>query len=140
MISEYQRGDPSQESIKEDEFNRFIIKGGSYYILVEGQRRFGILDTDHGMIKLVIPINTLAFRMKKREKGRDITLKLAVSAVRGMVGGVELIWRSNTFIYVYNTHAFVWNFNNNNAQMRRTKSFKLCGRHEDYHGHLVKYT
>ena len=34
-------------------------KRGSYYILVEGQRRLGILDTDHCVIELVIPISTL---------------------------------------------------------------------------------
>ena len=40
------------------------------------------------MIELVIPISTCALR-KRKEKGGEITLKLAVSAVRGMVVGSE---------------------------------------------------
>ena len=50
--------------------------------MVEGQRHLWILDTDHGVIELVIPISTCTFR-RKRERG--VTLKLAVSVVRGMV-------------------------------------------------------
>ena len=63
----YQRGDPFQGPVyKKKKFQQMIHDKTRFhitYILVESQRYLGILDTDHGMIKLVIPISILAIRI-----------------------------------------------------------------------------
>ena len=90
MINGYTREEIHSKDlyIKKKKFQQMIHDKTRFhitYILVESQRYLGILDTDHGMIKLVIPISIYAIRILKKGKGGDVTLKLAVSVVRGMV-------------------------------------------------------
>ena len=63
MIAEhtYQREDPFQESRTDHSTDDLLeMTRGPHYILVEFQRHLGILDADHGMIELVIPVSTCA--------------------------------------------------------------------------------